>query len=80
MVLKLGNKMRVIPLRECDRPRCVSIWQLANDVEAYGQQAGHFILTTPNGENELAGVFSTEEAADDYAIDQGWQIVPLDIL
>lgn len=57
--------------------RRVSIWQLANDPEAYGDQAGHFILSSPDGEFEFCEPEPTVEAVTAIARSQGWQIVPL---
>jgi hypothetical protein len=74
MVLKLGNRMRVIPLNEADRAPQVSLWGLA---EGRG-----FILTTPSGDNEIDGgvTFATKQAALDYAEAHGFDVVPLEVL
>ena len=63
--------------------RQVSIWQLANDPEAYGEDAGKFILTRPDGEDEVAqglamfNPFGTADEAQAYATAHGWEVVPL---
>jgi hypothetical protein len=56
-----------------------SIWQLADDDVTYVESAAHFILTTPDGEDEMSQPFPTEEAAKAYAERMGWTIVPLDV-
>lgn len=56
----------------------VSIWQLAEDEDAYGTDSGRFILTSPDGEEEESAlVFDTEAEAEAFASAQGWTIVPL---
>jgi hypothetical protein len=58
----------------------VSVWQLADDPEAYGDDAGKFILTSPDGEDEAdCGIFDTADEASDYAFVLGWEVVPLTI-
>jgi hypothetical protein len=37
-------------------PRDIIPWQLANDPDVYGDNAGKFILTTSNGEDEIGCV------------------------
>lgn len=49
-----------------------ALWQLAPDRDAYGDRAGWWILTTPDGETELAGPWPTAEGAIDYAKQAGW--------
>jgi hypothetical protein len=55
-----------------------AVWRLADDDATYAENAGKFILTTPDGENELSGdaVFSTEDEAAAFAAGQGWTLVP----
>lgn len=57
----------------------VSIWQLADDASTYVESAAHFILTTPDGEDEMSQPFPTEEAAKAYAARLGWKVVPLEV-
>ena len=41
-------------------------WQLADDPEAYGENAGKWIITTANAEHEIGNaVYGTEEACND---------------
>ena len=41
-------------------------WQLADDPEAYGENAGKWIITTADGEDEIGNaVYGTEEACND---------------
>lgn len=55
----------------------VSLWKLAPDAEAYGDKAGHFILTSPDGGNELpGGPWESEDSAVFHALKQGWTVVP----
>lgn len=56
--------------------RRVAIWKLADDAEAYGEDAGKFILTTPGGEREVepGQVFETADDADLYALGRGWRV------
>lgn len=58
-----------------------SVWQLAADADSYGPNAVKFILTTPDGENELSGdeMFADEAAAVAYAASVGLTIVPLEL-
>lgn len=62
------------PLREIERntPETIVeqrwiVWTLADDVEAYGQNAGKHIITTENGEDEVtsAGMFSDDVDAQE---------------
>jgi len=56
-----------------------SIWQLADDTIAYGDKAGHFIITTPDGEDELHhGIFTTPELAEACALEHRFKVVPLE--
>lgn len=57
--------------------QAVSIWRLADDPDAYGDIAGWFILVTPDGEEEVAGTWATEEGAREFAEERGWEVVPL---
>lgn len=59
----------------------VSPWRLADDPEAYGDDAGKMILVTPDGEDEIddTPVFENLFAAASFAFDRGWQVVPLEI-
>lgn len=55
----------------------VAVWALADDPDAYGEQAGWFMLTSPDGETEMeGGPWPTDEAAIDYAAEMGWEVVP----
>lgn len=55
----------------------VAVWQLADDEDAYGAEAGWFILTSPDGETEMdGGPWPTAEQAVDRAAEMGWAIVP----
>lgn len=47
------------------RGRLWSVWQLADDREAYGENAGRFIIVTDDGEEEIdaAGIYSEQDAA-----------------
>jgi len=56
-----------------------SIWQLADDADTYGTHAAHFIITTPDGEDEMTSlIFYDVETANAYAARMGWTIVPLE--
>ncbi len=56
----------------------VSLWQLAPDRESYGDKAGWWILTTPDGrEEEEGGPWATEKEAREFARQKGWKVVPL---
>ena len=57
----------------------VSLWQLANDFETYGDTEGWFILVSPDAEDELAGPFATEIEAMSYATAHSFQVVPLEM-
>lgn len=62
----------------------VAIWRLADDPESYGADAGKFILTTPDGEEEVTytpgkkAIFATEEEARGFAEAHGDDVVPLE--
>ena len=56
----------------------VSLWQLAPDRESYGDHAEWWILVTPDGRDELAGPWETDEEAEAHAAAQGWTVVPLE--
>ncbi|KFL31725.1 hypothetical protein JP75_06530 [Devosia riboflavina] len=72
------HDMEVSEDPEDDDEEEVSIWQLAEDKD-YGEQAGWFILTSPDGEIEQdGGPWQTEAEAEQYAIRKGWRVVPLD--
>jgi hypothetical protein len=60
-------------------PLRVSVWQLADDWKTYGLDAGKFILVTPDGADEWAGVFATSDEAEDYATQRGRTVVPLNV-
>jgi len=55
----------------------VSIWQLADDPETYGEKSGWFILTSPDGEEEHTVPFETEAQARAFAELHDLTIVPL---
>jgi hypothetical protein len=77
--LKLGKRVRVILLDEAERKQ-VSIWRLADDYAAYGQDAGKFILVSPDGEEEVSEPdqsWWTDVGAEQYALDNGWIVVSL---
>lgn len=61
----------------------VAIWQLAGDRAAYGPDAGRFILTTPDGEDEPfhaeAAIFDTPEDAAAFARSHGARVVALSV-
>jgi hypothetical protein len=66
--------------------RDVAIWQLADDEEEYGEDAGKFILVSPDGEDEpvasyigAEAIFDSEEEAEDFASVLGWHVVPLNV-
>lgn len=53
----------------------VIVWQLADDESAYGDKAGWFILTSPDGEDEQpGGPWATEAEAEAHAREQGWKL------
>ena len=41
----------------------MKIWQLAPDTEAYGEHAGWWIVTSDDGEEEIAGPYRTDRQA-----------------
>ena len=46
--------------------RDVIPWQLADDPEAYGENAGEWIITTADGEDEISNaVYGSEQACID---------------
>jgi len=57
----------------------VSIWRLANE-ESYGEQAGWYMLTTPDGEDEIdGGPWATEEEAKQFAANASYGVVDLNL-
>lgn len=61
-------------------PPQVAVWRLAEDRGAYGRQAGWYILTTPDGEDEvigLGGPWRTMKEAHAAAAKNGLPVVPL---
>lgn len=55
-----------------------SLWQLAEDRDTYGDRAGWYVLTTPDGNEELAGPWEHVESAHAFATAAGWTLIPLD--
>lgn len=54
-----------------------SVWRLAEDAQVYGEHAGWYILTSPDGEVELSGlIFETVAAAEEHAVKRGMLVVP----
>jgi hypothetical protein len=56
-----------------------SLWQLA-DCDDYSEIKGHFIIVSPDGEDELPGnaVFPDEDSATAFAKEHGIALVPLE--